>query len=129
MNLESFNASNPILESDESKSFIFDFINSFTMNFWFLFLMWMFTLNRITSPISFLILIIKGMILGVYFKTFMLTFSLLGIGKFLIENLYTFLIILPLMFFVILSNQINEKRRIVIIFIVTIIYSLLETFL
>lgn len=99
------------------------------MNFWFLFLMFIASLNKITYPICFFILIIKGMILGVCLKVFMRSFSILGIGKFLFENLYTILIILPLMFFVILSNQINEKRRIVIIFIVTIIYSLLETLL
>lgn len=129
LNLSDFNASILDFKSNESNSLLLVFVNSFTMNFWFLFLMFIASLNKITYPVCFFILIIKGMILGVCLKVFMRSFSILGIGKFLIENLYTILIILPLMFFVILSNQINEKRRIVIIFIVTIIYSLLETFL
>ena len=67
--------------------------------------------------------------MGVYLRIFFLTFSMVGIGKFLIENFSEFLIIIPLMFLIILSNKDNEKKNLIIVFFGCIIYSLFETFI
>lgn len=113
----------------QNPKMLVSFLNYFTMNFWYLFLMWLFSLHAFTMVFTLMILMVKGMVLGVFFKVFVNSFSLIGMGKFLIENIFTFLIIIPLMYYTILSKHIDEKRRLIVIFFGTVLYSLSETFI
>lgn len=118
-----------VIDIKNNTSYFSVFVNSFTMNFWYLFLMWLCNLNINTLLFSVFILILKGVVMGVYLRIFFLTFSMVGIGKFLIENFSEFIIIIPLMFLIILSNKDNEKKNLIIVFFGCIIYSLFETFI
>lgn len=101
------------------------FINTFTINYWYIFLFWLFSLNEMSVFISYGILFLKCSTLGVLFSLLIKKEALLGFWFFIIKMFGQLIFILPIMYFILLS-KINEKKKIMISTILLFIYSILN---
>ena len=112
-----------IFEKADSKGKIF--INTFTLNYWYIFLFWIFSLTELGVFVSYGILFLKTSILGIVFSLLIKTNALFGTWIFLIKMLGQIIFIIPIMYFILLG-KINEKNKIVISTVIIVLYSILN---
>lgn len=108
-----------LLEVDKNKIQIF--INTFTMNYWYLFLMCLF--QNTYSFINLFILFGKGITLGISFGTLVRNKAIFGLGVYLFNFLGQYLILIPLMFIVMLVDFTTFNKRLSFTTIILVIYS------
>lgn len=104
------------------------FINLFTINYWYLCLMWIFKNNSITSLLNYFILFLKSITIGIILGILLDNYALYGIGVFFVNLFGQIIIIYPLMFYLILTNN-NCQKQILIVTLVTCVYSFVVTLL
>ena len=104
------------------------FINLFTINYWYLCLMWILKNNSITSLLNYFILFLKSITIGIILGILLDNFALYGIGVFFVNLFGQIIIIYPLMFYLILANN-NCQKQILIVTLVTCVYSFVVTLL
>lgn len=98
------------------------FINTFTMNYWYLFLMSI--LNNGTNVIiNLFILFGKGITLGTSFGLLLNNKALFGLGVYLFNFLGQFLILVPLMFALILLEFPSAQKKLTIMTVILVLYS------
>lgn len=98
------------------------FINTFTMNYWYLFLMSI--LNNGTNVIiNLFILFGKGITLGTSFGILLNNKALFGLGVYLFNFLGQFLILVPLMFALILLEFPSTQKKLTIMTVILVLYS------
>lgn len=110
---------------NDSQNKVKIFINTFTINYWYIFLFWLFSLNEMSVFVSYGILFLKCSTLGVLFSLLIKKEALYGFWIFVIKLLGQMIFILLIMYFVLLS-KINEKKKIIISTILLLIYSILN---
>ena len=104
------------------------FINLFTINYWYLCLMWILKNNSITSLLNYFILFLKSITIGIILGILLDNYALYGIGVFFVNLFGQIIIIYPLMFYLILTNN-NCQKQILIVTLVTCVYSFVVTLL
>ena len=98
------------------------FINTFTMNYWYLFLMSI--LNNGTNVIiNLFILFGKGITLGTSFGILLKNKALFGLGVYLFNFLGQFLILVPLMYALILLEFPSTQKKLTIMTVILVLYS------
>lgn len=112
----------------ENISKVRQFINLFTINYWYLCLMWVLKINPITRLLNYFILFFKSITIGIIFGILLKSYALYGIGMFLVNWFGQIIIIYPLMFYLMLVNS-NCQKQILIVTLVTCIYSFVVTLL
>ena len=112
----------------ENISKVRQFINLFTINYWYLCLMWVLKINPITRLLNYFILFFKSITIGIIFGILLKSYALYGIGMFLVNWFGQIIIIYPLMFYLMLINS-NCQKQILIVTLVTCIYSFVVTLL
>ena len=111
-----------IKELIDDKQGIETFINTFTMNYWYLFLMAI--LNNGTNIfVNLLIIFGKGMTLGISFGILLKNKALFGLGVYLINFLGQFIVLVPLMFALILLEFDSTHKKLMTATIVLAVYS------
>ena len=111
-----------IKELIDDKQGIETFINTFTMNYWYLFLMAI--LNNGTNIfVNLLIIFGKGMTLGISFGILLKNKALFGLGVYLINFLGQFIVLVPLMFALILLEFDSTHKKLMTTTIVLAVYS------
>ncbi len=111
-----------IEEIIKDKNGIETFINTFTMNYWYLFLM--IILNDGLNIIgNIFILFGKGITLGTSLGILLKNKALFGLGVYLFNFLGQFIILLPLMFALILVEFKNIRTKLVTMTIIISLYS------
>ena len=104
------------------KNSIETFINTFTMNYWYLFLMCL--LNNGTSVIvNLFILFGKGITLGTSFGILLKNKALFGLGVYLFNFLGQFIILVPMMYLIILSELDDANKKLSVITVILVVYS------
>ena len=104
------------------KNSIETFINTFTMNYWYLFLMCL--LNNGTSVIvNLFILFGKGITLGTSFGILLKNKALFGLGVYLFNFLGQFIILVPMMYLIILSELDDTNKKMSVITVILVVYS------
>jgi hypothetical protein len=104
------------------KNSIETFINTFTMNYWYLFLMSL--LNNGTGVIvNLFILFGKGITLGTSFGILLKNKALFGLGVYLFNFLGQFIILVPMMYLIILSELDDTNKKLSVITVLLVIYS------
>ena len=104
------------------KNSIATFINTFTMNYWYLFLMCL--LNNGTSVIvNLFILFGKGITLGTSFGILLKNKALFGLGVYLFNFLGQFIILVPMMYLIILSELDDANKKLSVITVILVVYS------
>jgi len=116
-----------VIDIDEfitEKNSIETFINTFTMNYWYLFLMSI--LNNGTNVIvNLFILFGKGITLGTSFGILLKNKALFGLGVYLINFLGQFIVLVPLMFGLILLEFKSTEKKLMSMTIILVLYSFL----
>ena len=98
------------------------FINTFTMNYWYLFLMSI--LNSGTNVIiNLFILFGKGITLGTSFGILLKNKALFGLGVYLFNFLGQFLFLIPLMFTIILLEFQSTQKKLTVVTLILVFYS------
>lgn len=111
-----------IEEIIKDKNGIETFINTFTMNYWYLFLM--IILNDGLNIIgNIFILFGKGITLGTSLGILLKNKALFGLGVYLFNFLGQFIVLLPLMFALILVEFKNIRTKLVTMTIIISLYS------
>lgn len=113
----------------ENISGVRQFINLFTMHYWYLFLIWIFKLNPLTHILNYLIIFLKSVTVGIIFGILLKEYAIYGLGMFVLKMFIQIIIIYPVMFYLILSNNDNCQNKIIIVTLVTCFYSLIVTIL
>ncbi len=90
-----------IVKSD--KSYLEIFLNSFSLNYWYLFIIWFFGLVPIGFIIDYFIVFFKGYILGITIGVALKSVSVIGIFMFLKFSFLEILIIIPTLIY--LANK------------------------
>ncbi len=104
------------------KNSIETFINTFTMNYWYLFLMCL--LNNGTGVIvNLFILFGKGITLGTSFGILLKNKALFGLGVYLFNFLGQFIILVPMMYLIILSELDDTNKKLSVITVILVVYS------
>lgn len=104
------------------KNSIETFINTFTMNYWYLFLMCL--LNNGTSVIvNLFILFGKGITLGTSFGILLKNKALFGLGVYLFNFLGQFIILVPMMYLIILSELDDTNKKLSVVTVILVVYS------
>ena len=104
------------------KNSIETFINTFTMNYWYLFLMCL--LNNGTGVIvNLFILFGKGITLGTSFGILLKNKALFGLGVYLFNFLVQFIILVPMMYLIILSELDDTNKKMSVITVILVVYS------
>ena len=98
------------------------FINTFTMNYWYLFLMSI--LNSGTNVIvNLFILFGKGITLGTSFGILLKNKALFGLGVYLFNFLGQFLFLIPVMFTIILLEFQSTQKKLTVVTLILVFYS------
>ena len=104
------------------KNAIQTFINTFTMNYWYLFIMCI--LNDGASVIvNLFIIFCKGITLGTSFGILLKNKALFGLGVYLTNFLGQFIILVPLMFVIVLLHCESFDRKLTFVTVVLASYS------
>ncbi len=82
------------------KSFVQIFINAFTLNYWYFFLLWVLGLTTLGFLISYFIIFFKSFMTGVTLGICLKSTGVFGIVHFLKYGFLELLLILPILFFV-----------------------------
>ena len=111
-----------IVEIIKEKNGVEIFINTFTMNYWYLFLMSI--LNSGTNVIiNLFILFGKGITLGTSFGILLKNKALFGLGVYLFNFLGQFLFLIPLMFTIILLEFQSTQKKLTVVTLILVFYS------
>ena len=113
-----------VLDLDKNKIKVF--INTFTINYWYIFLLWLFSQLELGKFFAFIIIFLKCTLLGITLSLLIKSQALFGLGTYLFCMFGQFVIILPLMFYIVLNNGKKEKK-LIISTIVIMIYSILNS--
>ena len=90
--------------------------------------MWVLKINPITRLLNYFILFFKSITIGIIFGILLKSYALYGIGMFLVNWFGQIIIIYPLMFYLMLVDS-NCQKQILIVTLVTCIYSFVVTLL
>ena len=115
---------NLLFEQDENKIELF--LNTFTINYWYIFLFWIFSLNELTVFISYAILLLKCSVFGILFCMLVKANALFGVGLFFVKIFGQMFFILSIMYFILLSKSMN-KNKLILSTIVLAIYCILNS--
>ena len=84
------------IENNLTKSYFEIFLNAFTTNYWYLFIIWFLGMIPFSFIISLFITFFKSFITGVTLGVFLKNSAVVGIFKFLSFSILEILIIIPL---------------------------------
>lgn len=87
------------IENNLTKSYFEIFLNAFTTNYWYLFIIWFLGLIPFSFIISLFITFFKSFITGVTLGVFLKNSAVVGIFKFLSFSILEILIIIPLIIY------------------------------
>ncbi len=101
------------------------FINTFTINYWYIFLIWLFSLNEITNVINYLIIILKTTNLGIMLTLLIKSEALMGSFIFLFNILSFVILMYPLMFYLTKKEK-SPERKLKVSLLIVCLYSIIN---